>query len=79
MNLGHSDFSNRYSLFWLNLVSKGLKKGDSLKLSFLTILDDSIRFLGVFRTYSKYRTSASSSIPSFSLFWRELSYFRLRI
>jgi hypothetical protein len=75
MDLGYFDFSNSYSLFSLKLVSKGLQKGDSLKLSFLTILDDSIMFLGVFRTYQKYRTSASSSIPSFSPFCLEVSYF----
>jgi hypothetical protein len=38
-----------------------------LNPSFPTPLDSSNRFLGVFRTYTKCRAGASSSIPSFTL------------
>jgi hypothetical protein len=53
--------------FSSNLLQKSSNR-DSLKRIFLTILDEPNMFLGIFRTYPKYRTSASSTIWSFTHF-----------
>jgi hypothetical protein len=41
--------------------------------SFSTFLDVLNRFLGVFRTYPKSRTTDSLSIPCFTPIWLDLS------
>jgi hypothetical protein len=54
------NFFNSYSFS----TSNWLQKIELLKLSYPTTLEESNMFLGVFRTYPRYRTIVSSSIPS---------------